>query len=150
MSSPTSPSSPAADVSLWMLDTNIISQLMLQPAGTAAQRMVQALASVSNAALCTSVIVDAELQFGLQKNPSSKLQNAYELTLAALYVLPLGKDIAVHYGSIRAYLDAQGTPIGPNDLLIAAHARALGATLVTDNELEFNRVPGLRVDNWLR
>jgi tRNA(fMet)-specific endonuclease VapC len=142
--------SPAAGAALWMLDTNIISHLMRQPAGLVAQRMVQALSGAANAALCTSVIADSELQFGLQKAPSPKLQAAYELTLSALHVLPLNIEVAAHYGSIRAHLDAQGTPIGPNDLLIAAHARALGATLVTDNESEFKRVTGLRVENWLR
>jgi tRNA(fMet)-specific endonuclease VapC len=84
----------------------------------------------SDAVLCTSVVVDAELQFGLQKNPAPKLRAAYDVTMAAL--------------------DAQGTPTGPNDLLIAAHTRALGATLVTDNEDTFKRVAGLRIDNWLR
>ncbi|MHB1292986.1 MAG: PIN domain-containing protein, partial [Sulfuricella sp.] len=64
-------------------------------------------------------------------------------------ILPLETPVEEHYADIRNKLERAGTPIGPNDLLIASHARALGLTLVTDNVREFSRVPGLAVENWL-
>jgi tRNA(fMet)-specific endonuclease VapC len=72
-----------------------------------------------------------------------------ENMLAAIEVLPLEAEAQRHYADIRLRLERSGQPIGPNDLLIAAHARSLGLTLVTDNTGEFSRVPGLSVENWL-
>lgn len=69
--------------------------------------------------------------------------------MAAMPILPLEAPADEYYGAIRHQLERAGTPIGPNDLLIAAHARALGLTLVTDNVREFTRVPQLSVENWL-
>jgi tRNA(fMet)-specific endonuclease VapC len=69
--------------------------------------------------------------------------------LEVLDVLPLDIDTDSHYAEIRVKLEAAGTPIGPNDLLIAAHARSLDLILVSANVREFSRVPGLSVENWL-
>jgi tRNA(fMet)-specific endonuclease VapC len=69
--------------------------------------------------------------------------------LEQVAILPMEPPVEEHYADIRHTLERAGTPIGPNDLLIAAHARALGLTLVTDNVREFSRVPGLLVENWL-
>lgn len=129
-----------------LLDTNIISHIMRQPAGLAARRASEL--SVTER-LCTSVVVQSELLFGLAKNPSKRIQSAYDVAMAGIDVLPLENSAAPQYARIRASLESEGKPIGANDLLIAAHALALDATLVTDNETEFRRVPGLRVENWL-
>ncbi len=130
----------------FLLDTNTISHIMRQPGGLAAKRADQ---MGANERLCTSVIVQFELRFGLAKNPSQRLQTSYDVTMAGIDVLPLEASAAADYARIRALLESKGKPIGANDLLIAAHALALDATLVTDNEAEFRRVPGLKVENWL-
>jgi tRNA(fMet)-specific endonuclease VapC len=98
--------------------------------------------------LCTSVIVQSELLFGLAKNPSVKLHAAYATSMKYIAVLGLEPAVAQHYSQIRLALTRAGTLIGGNDLLIAAHALALGCTVVTDNEDEFRRVAGLKVENW--
>jgi tRNA(fMet)-specific endonuclease VapC len=136
--------------SLWLLDTNIISGLMRAPSGPIAQQLAQTLQRIEGAEIGTSVIVDCELRFGLAKNPTPKLTNAYRVTMAALKLFNFESDAVQRYANLRYYLESQGTPIGPNDMLIAAHALALGCTLVTDNEEEFRRIPGLRVENWAR
>lgn len=100
------------------------------------------------ALLCTSVVVQCELQFGLLKRPSARLQAAYDVEIARLQVMPLLDTVPPFYARLRAHLEAEGTPIGANDALIAAHAMALNATLVSA-DAEFLRVPGLRVENWL-
>lgn len=81
--------------------------------------------------------------------PKSRLADNVRRILAELVVLPLEPPADEHYGDIRLALERAGTPIGPNDLLIAAQARALDLTLVTANEREFKRVAGLQVENWL-
>ena len=86
--------------------------------------------------------------FGLLKRPSLRLQAAYDLEIARLQVEPLTEAVPPLYARLRAQLEAEGTPIGANDALIAAHAMALNATLVSA-DAEFLRVPGLRVENWL-
>lgn len=131
-----------------MLDTNVISDLMRGPASRAAASSRQAIQSGKVTAFCTSVVVQCELLFGLTKRPSDKLHAAYDIEMSKLLVLPLTPDVATHYAQLRTQLDALGTPIGPNDALIAAHALAMNATLVT-GDAEFLRVPGLRVENWL-
>lgn len=138
------------DASLWMLDSNTISALMRQPNGLVMQRMTETLSQSPDAQLCTSTVVVCEMQFGLLKNPRPSLQTAYARAMLGVVAYPLGDEVPVHYAQIRLHLAQEGTPIGPNDTLIAAHALALDATLVTDSEAEFRRVPGLRVANWLR
>lgn len=129
----------------YLLDTNILSRLIRDPAGAVFQRLEAALPATA----CTSIVVACELRFGLQKGVSSKLREQVERVLSVLDVLPLEKPVHAHYGEIRAHLTRRGCPIGGNDLLIAAHARSIGLTLVTDNLREFSRVPGLHVENWL-
>jgi tRNA(fMet)-specific endonuclease VapC len=98
----------------------------------------------------TSIIVAAELRFGAAKLGSARLTERLEAVLAVLEIVPFEAPADAVYGRIRAQLEQAGTPIGGNDLLIAAHAITLGDTVVTDNEREFGRVEGLRVENWLR
>jgi tRNA(fMet)-specific endonuclease VapC len=100
--------------------------------------------------VCTSIVVAAELRFGAAKKGSERLTAQLETVLGALEVLPFDAPADRRYGEIRQSLERAGTPIGANDLLIAAHALALDLTLVTDNEGEYRRVPGLVVENWLR
>lgn len=130
----------------FLLDTNVISSLIRQPDGTAAQKLREHW----GARLCTSVIVACELRFGVEKVDSDPLRERVEQILARLDVLPLDAPVDAVYARIRNTLERQGTPIGPNDLLIAAHALAHELTLVTDNTSEFARVEGLAVENWVR
>ncbi|WP_426144733.1 type II toxin-antitoxin system VapC family toxin [Polaromonas sp. DSR2-3-2] len=133
---------------IFLLDTNIISDLMKGERSLAALRGREAVAQGRMASVCTSVIVQCELMFGLLKRPSLRLQAAYDLEIARLQVMPLTETVPPIYARLRAQLEAEGTLIGANDALIAAHAMALNATLVSA-DAEFLRVPGLRVENWL-
>jgi tRNA(fMet)-specific endonuclease VapC len=128
-----------------LLDTNILSDLVRDPSGRAARR----LAVVGEATVCTSVVVACELRYGAAKKGSSVLSARIENLLESLEVLPLDREADRHYAEIRLHLDRAGQPIGPNDLLVAAHALALDLILVSDNVDEFARVPRLRIDNWL-
>ena len=133
-----------------LLDTNIISDMMRNLQGPAARRAI-AISSTGpggRLGLYTSVIVQCELEFGLRRQPSKRLQIAYDAVMQSIDVLPLTKDIVSRYADLRSQLEAAGTPIGPNDLLIAAHAMALSAILVSA-DTEFLRIPGLQVENWL-
>ena len=129
----------------YMLDTNIISDLVKNPQGKAAQRI----ARVGEDNICTSIIVAAELRYGCAKSGSKRLLKAVEDLLGEIPLLPFDVPADAEYGGIRSELEAAGRPIGGNDLLIAAHACALGATIVTANTNEFKRVRGLNVENWL-
>jgi tRNA(fMet)-specific endonuclease VapC len=128
-----------------MLDTNIISDLIKNPQGKAAKRI----ADVGEDNICTSVIVAAELHYGCSKTNSKRLRKAVEDLLDEIDVLPFDVPADVEYGEIRSELETAGKPIGANDLLIAAHARAAVATIVTANVGEFKRIRGLKVENWL-
>jgi tRNA(fMet)-specific endonuclease VapC len=128
-----------------MLDTNIISDLIRNPQGRCAKRIAKA----GEDRICTSVIVAAELRYGCAKRNSKRLTKAVEDLLAEIDVLPFEIPADAEYGVIRAALEAAGKPIGGNDLLIAAHARAVGATVVSANADEFKRVRDLKVENWL-
>lgn len=128
----------------YLLDTNILSDLVRNPQGVVADRI----RTVGEEAVCTSIVVAAELRFGAAKSASARLQRQVEAVLAALDIQPLDAPVDRHYAEIRAALEQRGEPIGPNDLLIAAHARALQLTVVTANEREFRRVPQLPVENW--
>lgn len=129
-----------------LLDTNVISRLMKEPNGISVRRLSQA----GDDRVCTSVIVACELRFGAALRGSERLAEAVERVLNAIAVLPLDQPADEHYASIRYDLQNRGTMIGPNDLLIAAQARSLGLTLVTENEREFRRVRELKVENWQR
>ena len=128
-----------------MLDTNIISDLIRNPQGRAAKRI----AKVGEDNICTSIIVAAELRYGCAKSGSTRLLKAVEELLGEIEVLPLEVPADTEYGGIRSELEAAGKPIGSNDLLIAAHASAIQATIVTANTDEFKRIRGLNVENWL-
>jgi tRNA(fMet)-specific endonuclease VapC len=128
-----------------MLDTNIISDLIRNPQGKAAKRI----AKVGEDNICTSIIVAAELRYGCAKSGSDRLLKVVEDLLGEIDILPLEIPADSEYGGIRAELEAAGRPIGGNDLLIAAHAYATGAIIVTANADEFKRVRGLKVENWL-
>jgi tRNA(fMet)-specific endonuclease VapC len=133
----------------FLLDTNIVSDLARRPQGACAARI----AAVGEAAVVTSIIVAAEIRFGLAKleaqNGGRRLCANLRTILSQLPILSFEAPADEHYGEIRRQLEGAGTPIGPNDLLIAAHARSLGLTIVTDNTRDFQRVPNLSVENWL-
>jgi tRNA(fMet)-specific endonuclease VapC len=128
-----------------MLDTNIVSELVRRPQG----RIQQRLEAVGVDTVCVSVLAAAELRYGAMKKGSAKLSQEIETILKVLPILPLTVPADVEYGRIRAVLTTAGTPIGPVDFFIAAHALALDLTLITANTREFARVPGLRLENWL-
>jgi tRNA(fMet)-specific endonuclease VapC len=133
-------------LTLYMLDTNIISDLIRNPQGRAAKRIARI---AENNNICTSIIVAAELRYGCAKSGSTRLLKAVEDLLSEIDVLSFEVPADAEYGGIRAELEREGKPIGSNDLLIAAHAHATGATIVTANTDEFKRVRGLNVENWL-
>jgi len=129
----------------YMLDTNIIADLIRNPQGKAAKRV----AKVGEDNICTSIIVAAELRYGCAKSGSKRLLKAVEDLLGEIDVLPFDVPADADYGGIRSELEAAGKKIGSNDLLIAAHAYATGAMIVTANTDEFKRIRGLKVENWL-
>ena len=130
----------------YLLDTNILSDLVRNPQGVVAARITKA----GEDTVCTSIIVAAELRYGATKSNSAKLTERIDLILSALDILPLETPADHQYAALRHHLTHQGTPIGPNDLLIAAHAIASDLTVVTANVREFSRVPVLKVENWLQ
>lgn len=130
----------------YLLDTNVISDLVRNPQGKVARRIRE----VGEARVCTSVIVTAELRYGAAKKGSARLSAQLEAVLSALDVLPFEPPADAIYASLRTDLEAAGRPIGANDMLIAAHALAMGCTIVTDNQKEFARVADLSRENWLR
>lgn len=130
----------------YLLDTNILSDLIRHPQG----RVAEQIRRVGEVEICTSIVVAAELRFGAAKRGSARLTAQLEAVLSVLDVLPFEQPADETYGVIRTQLEQTGTPIGGNDLLIAAHAKMLGLIVVTDNEREFRRVDGLVCENWLR
>jgi tRNA(fMet)-specific endonuclease VapC len=130
----------------YLLDTNIISDLVRNPQGKVAQRI----RNVGERNVCTSIVAAAELRYAAEKKGSPRLSAPLEAVLAALEVLAFEAPCDRAYGAIRSQLEKAGRTIGGNDLLIAAHALALGCTAVTDNEDELARITNLRHKNWLR
>lgn len=129
----------------FLLDTNIVSDLVRNPQGKVAAK----LAELGDDAVATSIIVAAELRYGAAKKGSERLALQLEKILAALEVIPFEAPADAAYGVTRTALEAAGTPIGANDLLIAAQTLALDMILVTNNEREFGRVSGLKIENWM-
>ena len=129
----------------YLLDTNILSDLVRHPQG----RIATCIAQVGEKSVCTSMIVASELRFGAAKRNASKLTAQVEAILAAIDVRPFDTPNDREYAKLRLHLEQAGTPIGPNDMLIAAHVLATESTLVTTSTSEFSRVPGLAVENWL-
>lgn len=130
---------------LYMLDTNIVSDLVRNPQGPVTRHIVR----VGSEAVCLSIITAAELRYGCARKRSAKLLANVEAILDSIQVMAFDVPADAEYGGIRSALEAAGRTIGPNDLLIAAHACALGAVLVTANTGEFSRVRDLQVENWL-
>ena len=131
---------------MYLLDTNVVSDLVRHPHGVVAKRI--SLEGEDN--VCTSIIVASELRFGALKRNSERLTRQLDLVLSALQVMQFEAPADRFYAKLRVYLEERGTPIGPNDMLIAAHTLALDCTVVTRNLREFSRVPGLKVDNWFK
>jgi len=130
----------------YLLDTNILSELIKQPNGYTARKI----AHLDNEDLCcTSLIVACELRYGALKKGSHILMTKVNQLLETIAVLPMEQNIESHYAKLRVTLERDGTPIGGNDLLIASQAYALGLTVVTGNLKEFSRIPDLVVENWL-
>jgi tRNA(fMet)-specific endonuclease VapC len=130
----------------YLLDTNIVSDLVRNPQGIVSQKIRR----VGEQRVCTSIIVASELRYGAAKRQSARLTAQLEVVLGALEVMAFESPADATYGTLRARLEKAGRPIGGNDLLIAAHALALGYTIVSDNEREFGRIPALPHENWLR
>ena len=130
----------------FLLDTNILSDLVRHPHGPISDRIKE----VKERNICTSIVVAAELRYGAAKKASSRLTMQLEAVLHAIDVLAFEQPADAVYAEIRTLLERAGQTIGANDLLIAAHALALGHSVVTDNERKFSRVQDLRVENCLR
>ena len=130
----------------YLLDTNILSDLVRNPQGLIARKIEKA----GENSICTSIIVASELRFGANKLGSKRLTIQLNSILSAIEILPLEEPADLCYGELRAELEKRGETIGPNDMLIASHALMLDCVVVTANEREFSRVPKLRVENWLR
>lgn len=131
----------------YLLDTNICIYLIRRKPEIVLKR-IQGL-QVSD--LGISSITLSELEYGVAKSRKQE-QNKLALTefLTPIEIMPFDDMAAKHYGELRAYLEKRGTPIGSLDMLIAAHAVSLQSTLVTNNESEFTRVPGLKIENWTK
>ena len=129
----------------YMLDTNIVSAIVRDPRGKVFERLLD----VGEENAFISIITHGEIWYGVKKNSSEELTQKVSAVTRRLYVAPLQLPADQRYAEIRLAL-RQGKNIGPNDLWIAAHALALDAVLVTNNENEFSRVPGLKVENWMK
>lgn len=129
----------------YLLDTNIVSVVVKEPGGALAKR----LAAMPRSEFGISIVVACELRCGAARKGSARLNSQLEAVLEGIDIFPFEEQADRHYGEIRSELERIGRPIGYNDLLIAAHARFLEATLVTHNTNEFARVPGLVVEDWL-
>ena len=128
-----------------LLDANIISDLVRNPSGRVAKRLARTPAVNP----CTSILVAAELRYGAARKGSDRLSTVVDGVLARLDVLPFEAPADRVYGALRTDLERRGVTLAANDLLIAAHALALGCVLVSDDQA-FARDPGLTVENWLR
>ncbi len=130
----------------YMLDTNVCVDILRGKSKV----LLSCLGNHNPDEVAISVIVFSELQFGISKstNPAKNLETVTDFC-TPLSILPFDSNAAEQYGKTRAYLERAGTLIGPLDMLIGAHALAVDAVLVTNNEREFSRVPDLQVENWL-
>jgi tRNA(fMet)-specific endonuclease VapC len=129
----------------FMLDTNICIYAIKQRP----REVLAALRAQEVAGLGLSSVTVAELAFGVARSGSARNQRALEQFLEPLEIADFDRSAALVYGRLRAALEAAGTPIGPLDTQIAAHALALGVILVSNNQREFARVPGLRLEDWV-
>ena len=132
-------------MSAYMLDTDISSCIMKRSDDAVLRRLQK----VAVSDVCVSAITRAEMMYGVEVSPRrQKDQAALDEFLRYVEVLDYPATAALDYARIRADLKTRGTMIGGNDLLIAAHARSIGLTLVTNNTKEFSRVHGLKIENW--
>ena len=131
---------------MYMLDTNICIYIIKQQP----KRVMEKFESLSVGSVAMSLVTLGELEYGaLRSSNSKKAMGILEELVNYIPVLPMAESVAKEYADIRADLAAKGTPIGNNDMWIAAHARDLGCTLITNNIKEFVRVSDLQVDNWV-
>lgn len=130
----------------YLLDTNIISDVIRRPQGAAASRLM----AVSAEDLFTSIVVASELRYGVERARSERLRDRVNMVLLRLQVLPLAPPVDEVYEWLQSTLERSGLPIGGNDLFLAAHALAGNFTLVTNNTREFDRVPDLVCENWVK
>jgi tRNA(fMet)-specific endonuclease VapC len=130
----------------YLLDTNICIYLIKQKP----EKVFERFRKLTVGEIAISSITYSELYFGVRKS-QKKAQNeaALQQFTSPLDILPYPEEASKVYGEIRAHLESKGAPIGPLDPLIAAHARYLDLTLVTNNVPEFSRVPKLRIENWV-
>ena len=129
----------------YMLDTNICSYILKNHPAAVKQKFEEA--GTEN--ICISSIVLAELYYGAAKHPNGVvIRREIDDFVSRLAVLPWDEVAADHYGAIRAALEKAGTLVGAMDMLIAAHAKSCGATLVSNNLREFDRIKGLKSANW--
>lgn len=132
---------------IYMLDTDICSYVIRERPLQVFEHFKQ----VEMEQICISVITYAELMYGVERSSSKKINQAViDDFIKHLNIVPWDEEAAKHYGNIRAYLQADGQIIGSMDLMIAAHARSRGMTLVTNNDRHFNRVPKLTIENWAK
>jgi len=131
-------------VTRFMLDTDTVSYA-LRGQGDVQARIMEHRPSE----LCVSAITVAELRFGAHRRASAKIQKLIDIFVSKVEVLPFDELCAGHFGALASQLAARGTPIGDFDVLIAAHAIAAEATLVTNNVKHFSRIRALHVENWL-
>ena len=130
---------------MWMLDTDTCSYIIR----TYSAKVIARLDAVPRNEVEVSSLVAAELRYGAERVKSPKLVATVEAWLGLFTIAPWDDDAARTYAKVRTALDAKGKPIGNLDVLIASHARARGATLVTNNTRHFSQVPGLHLENWL-
>ena len=129
----------------FMLDTNICVDMIRKRD----EALLRKFTRRQSQEFCVSAVTLSELEYGCAKSADpGKNRLALAQFMTPIKVMPYDDAVAASYGGVRAELERLGTPIGPLDTMIAAHALALGLTLVTNNEREFCRVPGLKVQNW--
>jgi tRNA(fMet)-specific endonuclease VapC len=129
----------------YLLDTNHCIAILNRDA-----RIKPALERHPASAVRMSTITLAELRYGIAKSAKAdEAQSRLRQMLGKILPVPFDETATARYGELRALLERRGTPIGPLDTLIAAHALSLGWTVVTNNAREFRRIPGLKVDDWL-
>ena len=130
----------------YMLDTNIVIYVIKHKP----ESVLQKFQSLEPSDFCISSITLAEIEYGISKSSRpDRNRFAFDMFISGIDILSFADAAASEYGPIRAGLERKGTPIGPNDMLIAAHAKSLGFTIVTNNVREFERVEGLKVENWV-
>lgn len=131
----------------YLLDTDVFSEMARGRNSVLRERLL----AIGTEEIALSVITEAEVRFGQACRPvAPALASRIEMLLTELPCLSVGRNVVAPYAMLRAALRRAGTPIGPNDCWIAAHALAENLTLVSGNQQEYRRVPGLRVENWLR